>query len=110
MKKVCSILLIAIGIVSIVLSIVVFAKDTGNWERENLYGGDAYTGIQNAAAQTANNVQELSKIAKLGFGSILLIGGAALVVCGLPKKESIPAAVVENNDEQPPAEPLPENE
>lgn len=39
----------------------------GNPVTYSYYGGDAYTGIQQAAAQTATNVNELSKISLYGF-------------------------------------------
>ena len=65
---------IIVGIISIILAIVCFASDTGDWEKESTYGGDAYTGIQNAGAVTANNVRCVAQIASFGFGSILLIG------------------------------------
>jgi len=77
-----------------------FTKDDGAWERSEAYGGDAYTGIQNAAAQTANNVQALARIARFGFGSVLTVGGAAMVVCGIPTKEKMQVAIVESNNEQ----------
>lgn len=69
-----------VGLVSTVLSIVCFALDTGSWESSKSYGGDAYTGIQNAAAQTANNVQDAAAIMKFGFGSVLLIAGLTLIL------------------------------
>ena len=43
------------------------------------YGGDAYTGIQNAAATTANNVRDLNSIVAGGFFMLLLILGIAMI-------------------------------
>ena len=63
------------GILSIIFGIIVLVKDVGDYEFSSSYGGDAYTGIQNAAAQTANNVQALSEIAKNGFGFLLVAIG-----------------------------------
>ncbi len=40
---------------------------TGNSVLYSAYGGDAYTGIQNAAAQTATNVKILSEITLYGL-------------------------------------------
>lgn len=68
------------GIVSVVLSIICFIMGSGSYEIDITYGGDAYTGIQNAAAQTARNVQSLANIVKFGFGSILLIFGITLIL------------------------------
>ena len=57
--------------------------DEGYYESSYTYGGDAYTGIQNAAAQTANNTRYLAKITRFGFGSVLLVGGISLMAAGL---------------------------
>ena len=102
MKSIC---LMAIGALAILLSIVCFAKDDGVREGNEYYGGDAYTGIQHAAAHTANNVQKLADIERFGFGSILLIAGCTLLVMGMPeKKEELnaenQAASVETGSEQ----------
>ena len=75
------------GIASVVLSIVCFCFSTGGYESSYTYGGDAYTGIQNAAAQTANNVSYLGDIAKFGFGSILLIAGILMILYAIFYKE-----------------------
>lgn len=89
-----NILFILVGIVSIGLSICCFNADTGQYVGENYYGGDAYTGIQHAAAETGQNVQDLAKLTANGFGSILLVSGLALIVVGIPssigkRKENI---------------------
>lgn len=81
MKKV---LLVIVGIVSIFLAIKCFGYETGSYVSTEKYGGDAYTGIQNASSKTANNVMYLSEITKFGFGSVLLIAGLSLVVCNIP--------------------------
>ena len=67
------------GILSIIMGFSVMGSYTGSWEASNSYGGDAYTGIQNAAAQTANNVQDLADIAAKGFGWILVVLGLAII-------------------------------
>ena len=73
MKKLNSIIGVAVGVVIIALAIVAFAydvqisapsmsavvyEDTGSpsYELDKAYGGDAYTGMQQAAAQAANNL------------------------------------------------------
>ncbi len=67
------------GILSIIFGIIMFGKNIGYYEPSSSYGGDAYTGIQNAAAQTANNVKALSEIAKTGFAfSLIAIGLIAI--------------------------------
>ena len=42
------------------------------------YGGDAYTGIQNAAADTANNVNQLGHGLNSAFSWLFVILGAAI--------------------------------
>ena len=79
-KKIISIIGTIVGIMSIRYSFVIRKMSTGMFERELAYGGDAYTGIQNAAAQTANNVQDLTEVLRKGFSSVLLIVGL-LAVC-----------------------------
>ena len=68
-----------LGVVAIVLGIMCFTKDTGDFESNRSYGGDAYTGIQNASAQTARNVKHLAVICSFGFGSVLCVTGGTLL-------------------------------
>ena len=90
---------IGCGILAIIFAVIVFSgggsgvgdMDTGTYTSYNYYGGDAYTGIQQAAADTARNVQALSRIVRTGFkgvsgaglGYLLLIAGFALIVYSL---------------------------
>lgn len=56
MKKLYSIGLTVTGIMSIVFAIICLAAlpgGIGSWVSYKTYGGDAYTGIQNATAQAA---------------------------------------------------------
>ena len=78
-KLICSIIGAVGGLISIILGFVVSGMSTGSWESNSSYGGDAYTGIQNAAAQTANNVQDLAEILKTGMSSALIIFGIAMI-------------------------------
>lgn len=82
-KNFRTILLCAIGIISIALSIKCFSIKDLDYESESAYGGDAYTGIQNAAATTSKNVKELASIVQFGFGSLLLVNGLTLLAFGL---------------------------
>ena len=63
------------GVLSAIFGLITLSQDTGSWESSSSYGGDAYTGIQNAAAQTANNVQDLAEIVAMGFGFLLIALG-----------------------------------
>ncbi len=78
-QKLRSIVLMVIGIVAIGLSIKCYTIDEMDYESRSMYGGDAYTGIQNAAAATSKNVKELAEIVQFGFGSVLLVMGLTLV-------------------------------
>ncbi|MBR5345401.1 MAG: hypothetical protein IK127_06205 [Clostridia bacterium] len=82
------------GILAIIFAIILFAggdssvtgMDTGTQTSYEYYGGDAYTGIQQAAADTARNVQALAKIVKTGFEGTTGSGNAMgylLLVIGL---------------------------
>ena len=76
-----------IGIASVVLSIICFNMDDGYYVSEKTYGGDAYTGIQNASAQTGQNIQKQTKINRFGFGAILMVGGLTLIALGFPENK-----------------------
>ena len=83
------IVFLAIGIVAIILAIICACADTGAYESAKYYGGDAYSGIQQAAAQTANNLIDVAVIAKFGFSSLLAIIGLLSAAYGLFFKENI---------------------
>ena len=107
----------AAGVLAIIFAIVVFSynppattsntygMDTGTYAYHKSYGGDAYSGIQQAAADTANNVIALAKITRtgfqdlssgqgsrvnqLGYGFILLVMGLGLIaVSGMKMREA----------------------
>ena len=66
----------------------------GNYTANETYGGDAYTGIQNAAADTANNISELGNAidysiskAYTWVGIIAMIVALYLFACTLAKIE-----------------------
>ena len=82
-KKLLKIFGIILGVLTIVLAIVVFTKSVGYYEKNVSYGGDAYTGIQNAAAQTANNVQYVGEMIRFALGSQMLVMGLAMVLGSL---------------------------
>ena len=92
MKVIKGIVNSVLGLVSAVLGIVCYTRFTGSWESFKEYGGDAYTGIQNAAAQSANNITYLGDILKFGLGSILLIFGLYLLFNGIFSILDKPAA------------------
>ena len=74
---------VIIGIIAIVLAIICATASVGYYESSKTYGGDAYTGIQQAAAQTANNVQYLAEIVRFGFSAVLAVTGLISMAYGL---------------------------
>ena len=95
-KKVLAIILIIAAIASIILGIMTMTKAedlyTGRWTSHETYGGDAYTGIQNAAASTANavvgvqhSVHDMQNAMSFGFGAILIIAGLVIGTIGVSK-------------------------
>lgn len=77
------------GILSILFGLITLSQDTGSWESSTSYGGDAYTGIQNAAAQTANNVQDLAEIVAMGFGFLLIALGLFAIFYFVTKMKNL---------------------
>jgi hypothetical protein len=95
-EKILSLGLIAVSILSIIFAILCWSNSVGFYEgahvEKKFYGGDAYTGIQQAAAVTANNITVLSENlaihAELMFdcmGYFLFVVGATLMVLGVVK-------------------------
>lgn len=80
LAKIISVTGILAGIVSIILAIVLFCMTDGFFTYSATYGGDAYTGIHEATAQAANNIKHLTSIARMGFGSLLLLIGV-ITIC-----------------------------
>ena len=77
--KIFSIIGIVSGAVSIVFSFVVLSFEYGSWMNFETYGGDAYTGMQNAAARTAQNVQYLAYMVRFGLFALLFVGGIVII-------------------------------
>ena len=77
------------GILSVLFGLITLSQDTGSWESSSSYGGDAYTGIQNAAAQTANNVQDLAEIVAMGFGFLLIALGLFAIFYFITKMKNL---------------------
>lgn len=81
MKK--SLVFILTGVLSLGLSTGWFKSGDVKTIDYEKYGGDAYTGIQKAAAKTGNNVAALNDTLSFGFGSILLVAGVAFLLTGI---------------------------
>ncbi len=78
-KKVVMFLLLTTGILSVILSMFVFNLSLPAWINYITYGSDAYTDIQNATAQAANNIRILTDAVSFGFGSVLLVVGLSIM-------------------------------
>ena len=88
--------IILAGITSIVFAILCFTYHSGvygtTFTKYAYYGGDAYTGIQQAAADTARNIHTLNynmnnfleQICKC-FGFLLLVIGILVILYGIGK-------------------------
>ncbi len=74
-SKGISIVGIISGVISIIFGLMMRGMDIGSYESYSSYGGDAYTGIQNAAAQTANNLMDVAEITRSGFSFLLIAIG-----------------------------------
>ena len=68
-----------LGIAAIVLAIMVYNAEVGSYEGDEYYGGDAYTGIQQAAAQAANNTMYVGRMLRTGLSAILALHGLVLL-------------------------------
>ena len=85
-KKLLKNLFITIAIVSIIFAVLCFVLDSGNTEWDYTYGGDAYTGIQNAAAKTANNLVATNNCIKTISSFAFIIVGLAFGSIGISIK------------------------
>lgn len=74
---------IILGILSILLALVVFSGDVGYYESNQSYNGDAYTGMQNASAQAANNVMYLGETLQMALAFFLIVQGLAMLLGAL---------------------------
>lgn len=84
MKILRSILFALVGIVCLGTGIQMYNSDVGRMASYQEYGGDAYTGIQNAEVQTGGLVRIQSDILAKGLGYIMIYGGLTLIICAIP--------------------------
>ncbi len=73
------------GVLSIVFGIIIAVLKKGFYVVTESYGGDAYTGIQNAAAYTGENVRILIDCVKT-IGSFMFIVAGLLLIIVFTKK------------------------
>lgn len=86
-KKLLPIMYFAIAALALIFAITCFALDTnemfGMTEQNQAYGGDAYTGIQNAAAQAATNTYYVGQNISNFAACVTTMGGFAFVIAAL---------------------------
>lgn len=97
-KRVLGGLLMFVAVVSIVFGVVCLCLQTGNMEKTYEYNGDAYTGIQNAAAQTANNVVLLHQSVRMISGFFFILCGLVLGAVGIAVVGALQDAINETSD------------
>ena len=106
--KLASTLFIVAGLIAIAFAIVTICQDVnyvvGSYTWYETYGGDAYTGIQNAAADTATNVyylnhnlEDFAVMFKLSTFATLLVAGFVSIGYGI--KCLIPNEIKEETTE-----------
>jgi hypothetical protein len=75
-KQLLGFVLMGIGVLALIFGLICFSMNDGSYVSTQSYGGDAYTGIQNAAARTANNLETLT-------GNLITMGGFFFVITAL---------------------------
>lgn len=83
LKLIRSIAFIAIAIVAFTFANKIDDMGNGDYVSSSRYGGDAYTGIQNAAAETGCNVYKGSQIVQKGFKYTFILVGLGFMAIGL---------------------------
>lgn len=74
---------IIIAIVAFNFSSKINKLDDGHSVSKSYYGGDAYTGIQHAAAETGTNVHEHAGITQKGFQYLFILTGLGFLAAGI---------------------------
>ena len=85
LKFVCAILLIVFGITVLILGIseAIGGYYYYTYTNDVSYGGDAYTGIQNAAADTANNVGRLGYLVEGIVAQLYILSGILCIIIAM---------------------------
>lgn len=80
-KQFLGIAFIVVAGISFILALAASTLSVGSSEYNQSYGGDAYTGIQNAAAQTATNLVYTNEIIKhIAFGVFIILGSILAII------------------------------
>ena len=91
-----------VGVIIIILGCVAIfvgssVNTTGTYVPDSIYGGDAYTGIQNAAASTANNIKsqtgvivEIYELTMSYVGAVMIVSGFLVIAYDFLKYKNEP--------------------
>ena len=80
-RRVMDILGIIVGLITAIFGITQMNEGNYIMTVESIkYGGDAYTGIQNAGAVTANNIKMLIEVMEKYFSTFFVILGIFLII------------------------------
>lgn len=94
LKLIRSIAFIVIAIIAFTFANKIDDMGNGDYVSSSRYGGDAYTGIQNAAAETGCNVYKGTQIVQKGFKYTFILAGLGFLAIGLtpilPTGNSVP--------------------
>lgn len=82
-QKIISLVLIGNGIFAIISGIETTSLSIGSFCSYKTYGGDAYTGIQNAIAIANQTARDGNRINRYALGSLLIVIGITLCCIGV---------------------------
>lgn len=83
LKIIRSVAFIIIAIVAFTFSSKIDDMGNGDYVSSSRYGGDAYTGMQNASAETGCNVYKGNQIIQKGFKYAFILAGLSFLAIGL---------------------------
>ena len=82
-KIVSAALIFALGTTVMIVGLCDSYWYNGYWTSNEYYGGDAYTGIQNAAADTSRNVHYLGNLFEGFCNDTFTLGGILIMLLGI---------------------------
>lgn len=100
LKLIRSIGFIVIAIVAFTFANKIDDMGNGDYVSSSRYGGDAYTGMQNASAETGCNVYKGNQITQKGFKYVFILSGLGFLVLGLTPALTNNTALSTKKDEE----------
>ena len=88
------------GIVAIIFAVIIGNADVGTYVSTEYYGGDAYTGIQHAAAYTGQNVKDLAELVRKGFTFLFWLWGLTMIASGISSFISVSVTVIKQDKDE----------